>query len=409
MRKKISALIVDPEYVKHDYSEVKTNYGGYCEKYFELKIVDSGKNILEDINNFKNFDCMLTIGDKTQWEYLNKLPYFYRKKWIHLESFSQDLITKAILGCFVGNINRENETKLFSIFTCTYNTGQEKLDRLYNSLLSQTYNNWNWFILDDSTNDETIQILNNYKDPRITILKNPKNVGVIGYNKHVIAMACDGDYLVEVDHDDELTSDCLFYLNKAFETYPDSDFAYSRALELSGKNKIPIIYGDYWGWGEGETAVELIENKWYTYSESPAVNPYSIRTIYAQPNHVRCWKKEFYHKIGGHNVELSVLDDMDILIRTFLYGKMTKINKCLYIQYEGEGVRGVNEENTQSQRFGEIQRTCILLKEKYDKQVHDRVLELGAIDDPWDEENGYSYLDKPHIKGQNILCNVLDI
>ena len=48
-------------------------------------------------------------------------------------------------------------------------------------------------------------------------------------------------------------------------------------------------------------------------SVSPEINPFSIRTIFAQPNHVRCWKKSFYHKIDGHNVSFGVLDDMEIL------------------------------------------------------------------------------------------------
>ena len=60
---------------------------------------------------------------------------------------------------------------------------------------------------------------------------------------------------------------------------------------------------------------------------TPDINALSIRHIVAEPNHVRCWKKEFYHKIGGHNIELSVLDDMDLLIRTFYMVKMCKIPK----------------------------------------------------------------------------------
>ena len=54
------------------------------------------------------------------------------------------------------------------------------------------------------------------------------------------------------------------------------------------------------------------------------------------PNHVRCWEKNFYHKIGGHNIDLSVADDMELIVRTFLYGKMAKVNKVLYIQHQGE-------------------------------------------------------------------------
>jgi hypothetical protein len=219
-------------------------------------------------------------------------------------------------------------------------------------------------------------------------------------------MMCDGDFLCEVDHDDELTADCFETLKAAYEKYPDSYFLYSCALELVMPSRIPIIYGDGWGWGEGLTKTDTVNGEKFTFSESPAVNPYSIRTIYAQPNHIRCWKREFYHKIGGNNPKMSVLDDQEILIRTFLNGKMTKVDKALYIQYEGEGGRGVNKDNTQSVRFAEIQRTTMLLKNKYDKAIHKRIISLGFKDDPWDPKGEYSVLWKQHKRGQNIMSHL---
>ena len=114
------------------------------------------------------------------------------------------------------------------------------------------------------------------------------------------------------------------------------------------------------------------------------------------PNHVRCWEKGFYHRIGGHNIELSVIDDMDLISRTFLYGRMAKVNRVLYIQHEGER----NTENNQGyatttgHRFKEIQRINQLLQRKYDTDIHNRIIELGFDDPIWDEKNGCSDLHK---------------
>lgn len=124
-----------------------------------------------------------------------------------------------------------------------------------------------------------------------------------------------------------------------------------------------------------------------------------------QPNHVRCWKKEFYHKIGGHCKDLSVLDDMEILVRTFLYGKMTKVEKVLYIQHEGDGERGKTSKTAQSVRFGEIQRSDEYLKWKYDQQIHDRILELGFDDTAWGEQNSSSFLWIEH-EPNNVMNNI---
>jgi glycosyltransferase involved in cell wall biosynthesis len=221
-------------------------------------------------------------------------------------------------------------------------------------------------------------------DPRIVIIRNITNHGNIGFNKRTIAMACDGDYLVEVDHDDELTPDCLELLNKAFTQFPDSDFVYSHAMEeINGKE---VCYGDNFAYGLGEYRDMDVLGTTRHIALTAEVNALSVRGIHALPNHVRCWKADFYRKIGGHNPELAVLDDMDILIRTFLHGKMTLVDKVLYVQHEGNSTATSRGETTQSARFKEIQRTNEYLRMKYDVDLHNRIIELGAIDPFWVNE-----------------------
>lgn len=406
MKNKISAIIVDPDFTRHDYSGVKMDDGNvYSEKRFELKILDNANDILREIYHFGVVDAIVTIGDESSWGILPYLSYAFRKKWTHLDKFNAAAISSNIIATFTGNIERKNTPTSFSFFTCAYLTPVEKFARLYNSMCAQTYREWDWYILDDSPNGEVAKMAEELEDPRIIVIKNHTIHGNIGFNKHTIAMACDGDFLCEVDHDDELTPDCLQMLLNAYNKFPKSDFIYSNALEVKEKTMTPIIYGKGWGWGEGLTKTEVVKGRNFTFSESPGINPYSIRTIYAQPNHIRCWKKDFYHKIGGHNTEMSVLDDQELIIRTFLYGEMTKVDKVLYIQYEGDGERGVSKDNTQSLRFGEIQRTTMLLKERFDKEIHNRILELGKEDDAWDESTGQSILWKKHEAGKNMMNN----
>ena len=406
MRDKISAIIIDKDYKIHDYSEVKHHPSSeYAEKRYRLKILDSGQNILSDIYDFRGVDAIITIGDKSDWQYLSKLPYAYRKKWTHLDEFNPNVIESRIVMTFRGNIEREKGPTSFSFFTCTHNTDEKVFRRLYNSMLAQTYYEWDWFILDDSSDDTTAKMIESLKDPRITVLKTVSVHGNIGFNKHMIALACDGDYLVEVDHDDELTSDCLDMILRAVNKFPNSDFLYSNCLELKTSTDEAIMYGNGWGWGEGLTKTEVVNGKKYTFSETPGINPYTIRTIYAQPNHVRCWKKEFYHKIGGHNPEMSVLDDQELIIRTFLHGEMTKIEKVLYIQHEGDGERGVDTDNTQSVRFAEIQRTTMILKGRFDDDIHRRIIELDHDDIAWDKNYWCSILWRTHIPGLEMMNN----
>jgi len=396
MRKILSAIIIDPHKNEHNYDTVIYDSGAQpsAETKFDLLVVENTDNWQQTMNKHKGFDCILTIGNGINFVPLNEMSFEFRKKWMHLDSFSGVLVGNAIVAVFLGNINRDRgEDKLFSIFTCTFNTSKAMLMRLYDSLCRQTYKNWNWWILDDSTYAGSVcDYIEKLKDPRIIVVKNITNHGNIGFNKHLIASACDGDYLVEVDHDDELTYNCLEELKRAFDTYVDADFVYSHAFEeMDG---LPMVYDEgLFALGQAKYAKHWINDAVFNIPETADVNALTLRHIVGLPNHVRCWKKEFYHKIGGHNPELSVMDDMDLLIRTFLNGKMCKVPEVLYIQHEGSSKDGNGRgSTTQGSRFGEIKRLGVLLKSKYDLQIHKRIKELGFEDFIWvgDDENGYS-------------------
>jgi glycosyltransferase involved in cell wall biosynthesis len=392
MTPKISALIIDPEKNKHDYSLVSTKGIVYLgDPTIDLSVVDSSDNVLTEINKHKIVDSIITVGN-VNFSPLSNMSFEFRKKWVHFDEFDPEGMSNAVVSTFIANINRDRgDAKLFSIFTCTFNTPRDVFKRLYSSLLAQTYKNWNWWILDDSKdNGATSEFIEKLHDPRIVVVKNVTNHGTIGFNKHIIAMAADGDYLVEIDHDDEIVPDCLELLKKAFDKYEDVDFVFSHALEeMDG---LPVTYTGDFGLGQGYFSDEVVNGVAYTkIPMTPDLNCLTVRHIVGLPNHVRCWKKDFYHKIGGHNIELAVLDDMDLLIRTFLYGKMCKINKILYIQHEGSSNDNHGRgSTTQGQRFQEILRTGVLLRWKYDEQIHKRILELGYEDKFWNEEKGYS-------------------
>ena len=378
MRNKLVAIIIDDSLIEPLKNSTLLNSVQF------IFLPDSSK-ILEELSFNRTVDAIITTPN-SDTSVLSSLPFDIRKRWLHFSSMpSVGDIDGTISATFLYNNGRKNgDNPLFSIFTCAYKTTKDQVERLYNSLLSQTYNNWNWWVIDDTPGewDSPYEKIN---DPRLRIIKNSTNHGNIGFNKHVIAMACDGDYLVEVDHDDELLPECLEYLKAAFERHPDSNFVYSDTLEMVGEH-ISVAYGDGFSYGQGYYRTENVKGWNYKIAiTTPSINAKSIRGIHAQPNHVRAWEKNFYHSIGGHNMELSVCDDMDLVVRTFLNTRITHINKVLYIQYEDGTERNSTSRNTQGKRFDVIQVVNKMLMDKYDKQIHERILELGFEDNVWDE------------------------
>lgn len=86
---------------------------------------------------------------------------------------------------------------------------------------------------------------------------------------------CSGSYIVEVDHDDELTSDCLQTLYMAFKTYPDAGFAYSHTCEMNQDG--PSDYGDGWGLMHGTTRTEMLDGKELLIAVTPHINCETLR------------------------------------------------------------------------------------------------------------------------------------
>ena len=214
----------------------------------------------------------------------------------------------------------------FTIFTPTHNP--EYLKRLDESIKLQTIQDFEWLIV---PNGEFVQKSTEIESivscPQVRVLPYIGETSNIGEIKKFCCDNAKGEILVEVDHDDELVPCCLEKLADAFadETI---DFAYSNCVEI--KNGESFTYDGKFGW---QYRPFVWKNK--TYSECIAFDPSpaSFSRIWFAPNHVRAWKKSFYEKIGGHNPKRDVLDDHELMCKTYIAGNVKHIDECLYIYH----------------------------------------------------------------------------
>ena len=89
---------------------------------------------------------------------------------------------------------------LVSIIMPSYNTGKF-IKETINSVLNQTYNNWELIIVDDCSTDDTEKIVNTIKDNRIKFLKNNTNSGAAISRNRAIKEA-KGKWIAFLDSDD---------------------------------------------------------------------------------------------------------------------------------------------------------------------------------------------------------------
>jgi glycosyltransferase involved in cell wall biosynthesis len=358
-------------------------------RYLDVRCFLTDQNLYQILAKDKPH-AIVSFGDITKFVNLANAPDFVLKMWMHFENFD-DMEKKGVIvfDCFISNALKKVPKKpLVSVFTPAYKSG-DKIYKPYMSLLGQTYKDWEWVIVDDSDDDgQTFKMLSELAetDGRIRVYREHKPSGRIGHLKRMACGLSKGQYLVELDHDDELTKDALSLVNDAFVSNPEAGFVYTDFSECF-EDGSPVTYPAGWGLGYGSYREETHGGVKYMVANTPHVNPKTIRHIVAAPNHIRSWRKSFYDSIGGHS-DLHVADDYELVVRTFLNTRMVHVPKMCYVQYRNTDGSG----NTHQARNMEIQRLVRYISIKYDNQIHDRFLSLGVDDYVWSPEYVQSFM-----------------
>lgn len=101
---------------------------------------------------------------------------------------------------------------MISIIVPVYNT-EKYLKKCIDSILSQTYKDFEVIIINDCSPDNSDEIIKGYKDKRIKYIKNKKNKG-IGYNRNLGLSEARGEYVCFIDSDDYVREDFLELMYK---------------------------------------------------------------------------------------------------------------------------------------------------------------------------------------------------
>ena len=97
--------------------------------------------------------------------------------------------------------------------------GEEYIKRGISSILTQTYQNLELFIINDCSNDRSMEIISSFKDRRIKIISNSRNMGIsVSLNKGINASK--GKYIARMDADDISHPDRLKIQTCFMEMYP---------------------------------------------------------------------------------------------------------------------------------------------------------------------------------------------
>lgn len=144
----------------------------------------------------------------------------------------------------------KDATLTFSILVPVYKTPEKYFREMIESVLEQSYPNWELLLGDASPDNALEAVSSQYGDPRIKYVKIRENKGISDNTNYILEKAT-GDYIGLLDHDDVLTHDALF-------------LAYEAIKEGESDGKIAkLIYSDE-DKGDGEMA------QFYDVNEKPA-------------------------------------------------------------------------------------------------------------------------------------------
>ena len=226
-------------------------------------------------------------------------------------------------------LQQQRDTKfeyepLISILIPTYKTPEHLLHETINSVINQSYSNWELCIADGNSQARYInEILDDYakNDKRIKVKYLDENKGIAGNTQECYHMAT-GDYIGLFDHDDLLETNALFEIVKAVNEDKTIDFIYTDEDKINEK-------GDY-------------------RFDPHFKQDFAIDTFrsYNYICHFSVFRKDLMNEIGGFREGFNGSQDYDIILRATEKAKnIHHIPKILYSWRVHSGSTAGNPKN----------------------------------------------------------------
>lgn len=207
---------------------------------------------------------------------------------------------------------------LVSVYITNYNYGKY-IRQSIESLLAQTLQDFELFIIDDGSTDESRKVIEEYAEyPNISIIYQ-RNKG-LNITNNIALRVSRGKYIMRLDADDYLTEDAL-------ETM---------AGVLEENDELGLVFPDYY----------LVDAYGHAIGEVRRFNFKNEVSLLDQPAHGACTmiRREFLNHVGGYDESYSCQDGYELWIKFISHFKVLNINKPLF-SYRQHGNNLTTNEN----------------------------------------------------------------
>ena len=260
---------------------------------------------------------------------------------------------------------------MVTILMPVYN-GEKYLQEAIDSVLSQTYPNFEFLIINDGSTDGTVKMLQTYTDERIRVI-DQKNMGVSRALNRGIALA-NGRYIRRHDADDYSEPDMLENQLKFLKEHPEIDFVSTACAFMTDRGKVAYGYTQ-------PRQVTFGNDESYKLVNQQMFNPYSpiVHGTVLGPTSI-------FREMSGYRTEFLTSEDNDLWLRIIENYKFAVLkHPYYYLRLNSTSATQVHKAS-----LGFYRDLCIQFAEERQK--------IGT--DPYNVENRYqsqSLKNKLHI------------
>lgn len=244
------------------------------------------------VKYIRSFFVALKRGNSTSNLFVNQGAYL---KW--LEESREDICYQEF-----------SYQPFISFIVPTYNVSRKLLSECLDSLLNQSYTNFEICIADDhSSLEETLEVLKEYEEKyeQVRVTYRKKN-GMISEASNTAIKMARGEFIVLVDNDDVVERDALYYIVEA----------------LNQDKKLDMIYSD-------EDKIDF-KGKYMEPHFKPDYSPDTLMGV-NYICHICCLRKSLVEELGGFRKSYDGSQDYDLFLRvTDVTDRIYHIEKILY-------------------------------------------------------------------------------
>ena len=195
-------------------------------------------------------------------------------------------------------------TPLVSVLMPVYN-GEPYLREAVESILNQTFTDFELLIIDDASTDRSPEIIRSYQDPRIRVIRNPTNRGVAYSRKKGLELAV-GEYVAVLDADDVAFNDRLQIQADFLDANPD----------------ICLV---------GSVYEVIDEDGEVKFTQEVPTDPLTIRWKLLFGNQIGHSTVMFRRRdaldVGGYDEQVFAGEDFDLWVRLAARGKIAQLGR----------------------------------------------------------------------------------